>query len=224
VKFDEESAVGICLELSSATKAVVVHALITDDELPFLANKPKFDYNIIKSNRINANASSATDVKWVPYTATIDSDTVNSGQILTSIYLVSTLKNGAGMYSTSLGHLRVSATEVVQFPFAKDWKVGGQDVSWSVSQTGTKSVSAKIVWLLDEEEHRTSMFSKYNIYIEKLGFGMSYLGFARAQAFYVSDLVVPSEASMMKFVIQPFADDGSCQELNECPTFLLDVI
>lgn len=202
-----------------ATKAVV-YALITDDEVPFLANRSKFVYGIIvKSNKINANASSDTDVKWVPYTATINS----SGQTLTGIYLVSTLKNGAGMYSTSLGHLRISTTKGVQFPSAKDWKVEGQDVSWSLPQAGTKTVSIKIIWLLDENEDRTSMFTKYNIYVEKLGFGTSYVGFARVQAFYVSDLAVPNEVSMIKFVIQPFANDGSCQEIKECAAYVLNV-
>ncbi|KAJ4786110.1 Cytosolic endo-beta-N-acetylglucosaminidase [Rhynchospora pubera] len=224
VKSEGESALAICLEFSLATKEVV-HALITDDELPFLANRSKFAYDIIvKSEGSIANASSATDVMWVLYKATISSDTINSNcPTLTGIYSVSTLKSSAGMYSTSLGHLTISFTkEGIQFPFAKDWKVEGRYVSWFPSDDGTRTLRLKIIWLLGEMKNRTYLFTKYNIYVETSGFGTSYLGFARVQAFYVSDLAVPNEVTMIKFVIQPCGNDGTCHELSQCPTYILN--
>ena len=50
-----------------------------------------------------------------------------------------------------------------------------------------------------------------------------YLGVAQVEAFYVSDFVVPSGTSSLKFIMQVRGTDAASQKLDDCPYFQLDV-
>ncbi|OVA02795.1 hypothetical protein BVC80_9093g151 [Macleaya cordata] len=121
------------------------------------------------------------------------------------------------------------------FQFVKDdqtnsWVVKGEYISWTNTGSGdSKSLSIKIFWRLDKEDG--SLFSKYNIYVSKIAAvdgkteeANQYLGVARVKAFYVPDLVVPAGISSLKFIIQVCGIDGAFQDLNSCPTFLLNML
>ncbi|KAJ6325046.1 hypothetical protein OIU76_012185 [Salix suchowensis] len=99
--------------------------------------------------------------------------------------------------------------------------------------SGFKTASLKILWKL--KDGNNFLFPKYNIYVEKLAKQVDenaagrledtrvYLGAAHVQAFYISDLSIPSHIGRLKFIIQACAADGTCQELDDSPYMLLDV-
>ncbi|XP_058075128.1 cytosolic endo-beta-N-acetylglucosaminidase 1-like [Magnolia sinica] len=139
-------------------------------------------------------------------------------------------------FSASLGHIIIRTSEQnTIFPPATSWAVEGQDISWASGSQGTKTVSVKIIWSLKEGSGDDSMFLKYNIYVEgaaklavgdagrPIGGSKEYLGVARVQAFYVSDLTVSPGFSSIKFIIQVCGIDGAVQKLDDSAALLLDV-
>ncbi|KAJ3676455.1 hypothetical protein LUZ60_003867 [Juncus effusus] len=215
-KSDDESALGLCLELLN-NKNELTHILITDNKFPLFTNHPKFNFEtiIILSEKLNSNSN------WVLYETTVNSNS----QTLTKIYLVGQSSKNNDTYLASLGQLTINTTkDSFHFPSSNEWRIEAQNISIS-SSNDTKQISLKTIWLLNDDKNIHFPFTKYNIYVEKLGSGenMKYLGFAKVQAYYVSDLVVSSEINTVKFYVQPCAIDGSCQDLDTCPVFLLNV-
>ncbi|KAL2248946.1 UNVERIFIED_CONTAM: Cytosolic endo-beta-N-acetylglucosaminidase 1 [Sesamum indicum] len=137
-------------------------------------------------------------------------------------------------YYAVLGDIKVTTSgENINFPPSTAWTVDGQFVSWTSGPKGSKNLSVKITWRL--KDSNVDLFSKYNIYVNKLksvssvyqsemleGF-QEYLGVAAAKSFYISDLEVASGISSLKFTIQVCSPDGACQKLEESPFFLLQV-
>ena len=132
-----------------------------------------------------------------------------------------------------LGHIRISTSDQnTEFPPSTSWIVEGQDVEWGSSQ-GSKTLSLKISWKL--KDGKNSLFPRYNIYVEKLTkqsvrtLGRTregvqeFIGVAQVEAFYVSDLAIPSGTSSLKFIIQVCDVDGANQKLDEAPFFQLNV-
>ncbi|KAK6929512.1 Glycoside hydrolase, family 85 [Dillenia turbinata] len=139
--------------------------------------------------------------------------------------------SGSGFYAV-LGHiLAKTPNQKVVFPPSTSWQVKGEYIEWSSGSQGSMKLSVKINWKLKGDD---SPFPKYNIYVQNLakeGFehlsapaaGAHYIGMAAVQAFYVSDLQVPSGISAVRFIIQVCGIDGSSQKLEVSPSFQLDV-
>ncbi|XP_072959807.1 cytosolic endo-beta-N-acetylglucosaminidase 1 [Typha angustifolia] len=245
VKADGDSVLGLCLELLTET-ADKTHALIANDaQLLSFGKELENKYNTI----IQAEKSKAevlADKSWVLYKASFQLN----DHTLTGISIICILKRTNGItrpavvksttfeqpkvtdeyspYCASLGHICIRTSEQdMKFPPANAWFTEGQHILWAQGSHGTKSVSLKLVWQLKAEY--TIAFVKYNIYVEKQIvapdtediISRSYLGVARVEALYVSDLDVPNEVTALKFIIQVCGPDGSCQELEKSPTFIL---
>ncbi|MCL7043403.1 hypothetical protein MKW94_019701 [Papaver nudicaule] len=145
------------------------------------------------------------------------------------------LTSASSGYSASLGHITIRTSEQkLTFPKSTSWVTKGKFVSWSKSSSNdSKSLNFRLSWTL-AGEHGFQL-SKYNIYVseitkktvegkmEEVEGKKEYLGVAAVQAYYVSSLKVSADVSSLKFVIQAWGVDGSFQELNSCPAFLLNV-
>lgn len=119
------------------------------------------------------------------------------------------------------------------FPLSSSWLVEAQYVKFTSDSQGTKTLNAKIIWKL--KDGNDSVFPQYNIYLGKLakqavgnleGRAVStqeYLGVARAELFYISNLIISSNTDTLKFIIQVCAVDGTSQNLDNSPFLLLDV-
>ncbi|KAJ6824677.1 cytosolic endo-beta-N-acetylglucosaminidase 1-like [Iris pallida] len=137
-------------------------------------------------------------------------------------------------YCASLGHISIQNTaQNIEFPPVDSWLLEGQHISWASSSNGTRTVSLNIIW--KHKSELTRRFTNYNIFVEKLvdreyidpsGCLLDpkqFLGIARVQAFYVSELEVPNGVTNLKFTVQACRPDGACQELEGSPTFHLAV-
>ncbi|KAL9351893.1 hypothetical protein Peur_054573 [Populus x canadensis] len=137
-------------------------------------------------------------------------------------------------YFAVLGHITIkNFSENLFFPPSTAWLTESQYIKYSSISQGFKTVSLKIIWKL--KDGNDFLFPKYNIYVEKLTKQVDgnatgtlvdtrvYLGAAHVQAFYMSDLSIPSHIGSLRFIIQACAADGTCQELDESPYMLLDV-
>ncbi|KAF8397213.1 hypothetical protein HHK36_016121 [Tetracentron sinense] len=137
-------------------------------------------------------------------------------------------------YYAVLGHIAVKTSKLnSDFPPSTSWVVEGQYISWTSGSQGAKTLNIKIVWKLEDGDG--PLFANYIIYVEKLtkqsvgklsgplGGGEEYLGVAQVEAFYASNLLVPPGTSSLKFIIQVCGVDGSCQRLEDAPSFQLSV-
>ncbi|KAG8085246.1 hypothetical protein GUJ93_ZPchr0010g10058 [Zizania palustris] len=240
VKADANSGLGLSLNLSSGNKGNS-SILIAEDTATFTRKEQQCKYgSYIKADKEDRHDQ--VDKKWTVYKAIVQ---FSPGFTLTGINIVCTMKttgitdtgideqdgsseageNGSLRYHASLGHVSIRTTEKTEFPPARSWVTEGGYISWTNCSDKSKLISLKISWMLNPG-HLIS-FMKYNVYVEKIKADSNakasriFLGVASVEAFYVSDLQVPSEVTNLKFVIQPCGRDGSCQELDECPKFNL---
>lgn len=151
-------------------------------------------------------------------------------------------------YFAVLGHISISTSiQNTEFPPSTSWIVKGKDVEWGGSQ-GSKTLSLKISWKL--KDGWSSRFPRYNIYVEKLikqavrpqgrkletralappnarngktEVSGEYLGESQVEAFYVSDFIIPSAISSLKYIIQPCDSGGASQVLDDAPFFQFNV-
>lgn len=160
-----------------------------------------------------------------------------NGYTLTEIHAVC-YKQQPGITSTTeffvvLGDIKISTLKKnTEFPPTTSWIIDGQDIEWGTSK-GSKTLSLKISW--KPEDEKGPLFPKYNIYVEKLPKQLirtlrgalesvrEYIGVAHIEAFYVSQLVIPSGTSSLKFIIQVCNVDGASQNLDDAPFFQLNV-
>lgn len=132
-------------------------------------------------------------------------------------------------YYAVLGDLLVhasSSSEHTIFPLSTTWLVEGEYIKWSSGSNseGSKKLSIKLMW--KPKVGNTNMFSQYNIYVHNLDSNKEeaeYLGMAHVEAFYVSDLIVPTTTSSIRFIIQVFHLSGVSQNLEDSPYFQLQV-
>uniref|UniRef100_A0A7N2MFH3 mannosyl-glycoprotein endo-beta-N-acetylglucosaminidase n=1 Tax=Quercus lobata TaxID=97700 RepID=A0A7N2MFH3_QUELO len=137
-------------------------------------------------------------------------------------------------YFAVLGHITIKNSEKKSgFPPSSSWLVEAQFIKWTSVSQGSKTLSVKLKWKL--KDGTDTVFPNYNIYAKKLAKQVvsdqdvsledvpKYLGTAHVEAFYVSDLSVPCETSSLKFIVQVCAADGTCQKLDDSPTFSIDV-
>ncbi|KAA8539540.1 hypothetical protein F0562_026232 [Nyssa sinensis] len=137
-------------------------------------------------------------------------------------------------YFAMLGHITVKTSQQnSDFPPSTSWLVEGQYIKWTSGSLGSKTLSVKVIWKL--KDGYASLFPEYHIYVEKLAKQadgepgrmlegvLEYLGMAQVDAFYVSDLAVPSGTSSLRFIIQVCNIDGTHQKLDASPSFQLPV-
>lgn len=241
VKSDGHSLLGLSLELSS-TLNERISVLLAGPGSPLLTMNQfssKFS-DVIMPHRV---VEIEEDPGWVIQESSIKMN----GYILTGIYTVcynskldpidlkldsrsdhldNDLARGQVKYYAVLGHLTVKTSDQnSDFPPSSSWLIEVQHIKWASNSKGAKILSAEIIWKLKDENYSISRI--YNVYVEKLANedvgGQEYLGVAQVEAFYISDFVVPSGTSSLKFIIQVRGTDGASQKLDDCPYFKLDI-
>ncbi|XP_022957025.1 cytosolic endo-beta-N-acetylglucosaminidase 1-like [Cucurbita moschata] len=141
--------------------------------------------------------------------------------------------NSSSEYFAMLGNITLRSHEEPDLPPYNSWLIEGQYIKWTPSPEGTRTLDIKIVWKLKDSRSHT-VYEHYNIYVIKVGekgenrLGelhnvAEYLGVTHVEAFYVSNLAVPSSTSGLKFMIQVCGVDGSSQRLEDSPFLYLDV-
>ncbi|RCV18184.1 hypothetical protein SETIT_3G280100v2 [Setaria italica] len=211
VRADAGSALGLSLNLSSNKQSTSI--LVAEDIASFITKKQNHKYgSYVKADEVEPHAPDNQAGEMSPET---EEDMISEANA-----------NGSSPYHVSLGHISIQKTDAnTEFPPAGSWVTEGEHISWSNSSDTTKRVSLKLSWKLNTLDQPS--FRQYNIYVEKstadpnIKASRSYLGVASVDAFYVSGLEVPSEVTDLKFIIQACAHDGSWQELEKCPKFLL---
>ncbi|XWS65802.1 hypothetical protein CRYUN_Cryun05aG0144700 [Craigia yunnanensis] len=237
VKSEDNSEVGLSLEFSSEMKGKK-KLLLASQGMNKFSNK--FSEVIVPRQLTKPDIAPG----WVIQESSI----AMNGYTLTEIHALcyrqqpenSVLRSAArsnnqdpAEYFAVLGHIRISTSDQnTEFPPSTSWIVEGQDVEWGGSQ-GSKTLILKISWKL--KDGKNSLFARYNIYAEKLTKqpvrtlgrrlegAREYIGVAHVEAFYVSDLVIPSGTSSLKFIIQVCDVDGASQKLDDAPFFQLNV-
>ncbi|KAG2723976.1 hypothetical protein I3760_02G196100 [Carya illinoinensis] len=225
VRSEGDSQLGLSLHFSSTRNESTTILLTSGDFNQFSGKFSK----VIPTHRLERPGNSCG---WVLQEGSIAPE---KGDILTEIQAVCYRSKyesseprparSSVKYFAELGHLTIRTSEKnLDFLPSSSWLVDGQFIKWVSGSRGSKTLSVKIVWKL---KHGTSTaFSKYNIYVKKVTKHVEevaeYLGTAYVEAFYVSDLVVPSETSSLKFIVQMCAADGTCQNLDDSPTFTVD--
>ncbi|XP_074568960.1 cytosolic endo-beta-N-acetylglucosaminidase 1-like [Curcuma longa] len=228
VKADENSLLGLYLELLSEINGRTC-VLIASDSESFTNTGLK--YNIIIKPQIKDKVEDV--LPWVIHEAVL----TLSDYTLAGIYMVYTLKSrglitiqnnksssqegtlpetsGSSLYYASLGHISIRNKEDgVEYPPADLWITQAHNILCTSDSLGNKILNVKLTWKLNEGT--TTSFQRYNIYADS-GSGPQYLGFARVEAFYVSDLSVYIGVTTLRFIIQVCGLDGTCQKLAESP-------
>ncbi|KAK9283155.1 hypothetical protein L1049_011386 [Liquidambar formosana] len=249
VKSDGNSLVGLSLEFSSNLNertSVLLAArgstLLTMNQfsrkfskviMPNRVTKPETAPGwVIQESSIAMNGYTLTEIHAVCYKSMPELNQLRLDSI--SDDQDNTLALSPSEYYAVLGHMLAQTPEQnSEFPPSTSWVVEGQYIKWTSGSQGSKTLSIKIIWRL--KDGNDSLFPKYNIYVENLtkqSIGnpggilegvQKYLGVAQVEAFYISDLVVISGTSSLKFIIQVCSVDGACQKLDDAPSFLLDV-
>ncbi|KAK1355099.1 Mannosyl-glycoprotein endo-beta-N-acetylglucosaminidase [Heracleum sosnowskyi] len=237
VKSDVSSMVGLSLEFSSSMleKTSVLLASRGDTVLNTKQLSSKFTRVIMPHKVKRLDATPEWEIQ--------ESRLAMEGYTLTGIHIVcykskpdavnhEIVTRGPSEYNAVLGHIEIRTTATnSDFPPDAAWLVEGQFIKWTPGSEASKTLSVKISWKLKDET--SSSFPSYNIYVEKEGIGgnsdslveerLEYLGLARVEAFYISDLVVPSGTSRLNFIIQVCSLDGTLQKLDRSPSFQLNV-
>lgn len=221
------SMLGLSLEFFSSSEKKSV-LLASSGNILHIMNRfsSKFG-NVIMSRQ----AKNQDTPEW----ALQESSIAMSGYTLTGIHAVCYKLNpkissdrDPSEYYAVLGHIEVkTSVDISYFPPYSAWLVEGQYIKWALNSEGSKTVSAKIIWSL--KNGNASCFPKYNIYVKKQPNSSTaeekeeFLGVAEVEAFYISDLVVPSGSTSLNFIVQVCSIDGSSQKLDDSPSFLLPV-
>lgn len=250
VKSDGSSLVGLSLEFSSSMNERKSVLLASQGRTLVTMNRFSSKYNevimprrvtmtdispgwVIQESSISMNGYTLTDIHAVCYNSKpeVSQLRLNSGADVQDNILSRSPKE----YFAVLGHITMKTAEQnAEFPPPTSWLLEGQYIKWTSGSEGSKILSVKLIW--KQKKSIDSSFSKYNIYVEKLakqavrdsdggllkGVAREYLGVAEVEAFYVSDLVVPSSTSSVKFIIQVSGVDGTCQKLDDSPSFQLN--
>ncbi|XP_060178917.1 cytosolic endo-beta-N-acetylglucosaminidase 1 isoform X3 [Lycium barbarum] len=243
VKSNGSSLLGLSLEFTSAIgeqKSVLVAS--SGDSLLTMTRFVRHFDNVIMPHRVT---KLETESSWVIQESSIAME----GYMLTKIHAVcymlrpevhksesqgKTMVFSPSEYHAVLGHLAIdSRTLNSDFPPSTSWLVDSNFIKWSSGAHGSRKLNIKLVW--KSKDGKTHLFPKYYIYVKKqssisiaepngsLQLVQEYLGVAEVEAFYVSDLVVPSGTSSVKFIIQVCSLDGAFQKLEESPSLDLDV-
>ncbi|WOL14807.1 cytosolic endo-beta-N-acetylglucosaminidase 1-like [Canna indica] len=236
VKLDENSLLGLYLELLSETNGRTF-VLVANDAEAFTNAGLEYN-NIIEPQIIDKVEDMLSNSSWLVYRAVL----TMSSYMLAGIHVACTLKNPGKIetqkdripnqessssesnqsnYYASLGHISIRNMEQgIEFPPADLWVTEGHNIVWSYDSFRNRIVNLKVTWKL-KEGYPTS-FTRYNVYVQS-GSSLRFIGIARVEAFYVSDLRIPVGVTALRFIIQVCGPDGTCQKLDESPKLDLPV-
>lgn len=249
VKSDGSSMVGLSLEFSSATNVQTSVLLSSWGNTLLTMNKFSNKFTnvimprrvtrlgtapdwVVQESSIEMNGHILTGIHVVCYRSIseINKLKLESGSIGRDI----TSPRALSEYYAVLGHMTIrSSSQDLNFPPSIAWLVEGHDIKWNTNLQGSKTLSVKIIWTC--KDGNAFVFTNYNIYVKKQAKKTvekpgrtfegttEFLGVAQVEAFYVSDLLVPSGTSSLRFVIQVCGLDGVCQRLDDSPFFQLTV-
>ncbi|KAL4620797.1 hypothetical protein ACB092_06G181900 [Castanea dentata] len=233
VKSEGDSQLGLSLQFSS-TMNKSMSILLASQEIYQFSSK----FSQVITTRPHEKPGNSPG--WVIQEASI----AMNGYTLTEIYAVCYRSkpefnkprpaHNPVKYFAVLGHITIKNSEKKSgFPPSSSWIVEAQFIKWASVSQGSKTLSVKLIWKL--KDGTDTVFPNYNIYAKKLAKQVvsdqdgsqedvpKYLGTAHVEAFYVSDLSVPCETSSLKIIVQVCAADGTCQKLDDSPTFSIDV-
>lgn len=238
VKSDGDSLLGLSLDFSSvgngrASVFLASHgdAVLTMNQfsskyskviMPHRVTKLESIEWILQENAVAMPGHTLTEIRAVCYKLKPEIDEAHS---------IDHRKKKSG-YHAILGHLSVQTPgHNVIFPPSSSWLVDCESIKWESGSV--RVVSITILWRL-KDGNDLSEFQNYRIYVEKISEAdanlagnhqgqQEYLGLAQVEAFYVSELPVPSGTTSLKFIIQVCGVDGTSQQLDDSPTFQLDV-
>ncbi|KAB2034345.1 hypothetical protein ES319_D04G078800v1 [Gossypium barbadense] len=253
VKSEGNSQLGLSLEFSSemeGKKKLLLASQETNqfsskfDETIVLHQPTKSDTApgwVIQESSISMNGYTLTEIRAICYRKQPENSEHKSEAR-------SKTTQDPAEYFAVLGHISISTSiQNTEFPPSTSWIVKGKDVEWGGSQ-GSKTLSLKISWKL--KDGWSSRFPRYNIYVEKLikqavrpqgrkletralappnarngktEVSGEYLGESQVEAFYVSDFIIPSAISSLKYIIQPCDSGGASQVLDDAPFFQFNV-
>ncbi|KAF3772883.1 Cytosolic endo-beta-N-acetylglucosaminidase 2 [Nymphaea thermarum] len=205
------------------------------------ANELPRKFDAIMPLQVNSlSTQSDTMTKWILNECSLEMP----GHTLQNIYVVSykevSAPENAGPTLTSstnyhalLGHITIrTSMKNMTFPPGNAWAFEGEDLFWSSSPEGIKTISVKLVWRLEAESSESRpLYTRFNIYVRKLVGGPDeditgqeeYLGAARVEAFYVSALAVEPNVTYLRFILQVCAADGTVGKLADAPVLLVAV-
>ncbi|KAJ4828328.1 hypothetical protein Tsubulata_046325 [Turnera subulata] len=246
VKLEGDSLLGIALEFSSTLneRASVLIAA------PWGINQAPSKFSKVIMSREIRNPETASE--WRIFEGTVAMDGHTLREIHAVCYRPKTERSelrsknkedgqeenasnpNPGKYYTVLGHITVKrAGENSFFLPSTSWLVEGQHIKFSSDSEGSKTVSVKLIWR--RKDGNDLGFQNYHVHVKKLGKQadgypvgeregtLEFLGVAQVEAFYVSNLAVPSDTKILRFIVQACAADGTFQKLEDCPYFQLDV-
>lgn len=249
VQSDGTSLIGLSLEFSSSlsgktslllasgrTPLLLVNQFSSKFSkiiMPHQITKPEKDSEwVLQESSIAMKGYTLTEIHAVCYHSTLETNEIGLGSH--SNDQDSILSLSSKEYLAILGDITIkTSAQILVFPPSTSWIVEGQNTKWTSPSEGSKSLSIKVIWKLQNGD--ASLFPKYNIYVKKLDKqvvgkprgtlpgGHEYLGVAFVEAYQVSDLEVPSETSAIKFFIQVCGADGTCQKIDDSPSFTLSV-
>ncbi|KAH9702655.1 cytosolic endo-beta-N-acetylglucosaminidase 1 [Citrus sinensis] len=244
VKSEETSLLGLLLEFSSARKerksvllasrridqsSTKFSELIVPRQVKMLETTTEW---ATREARIIMGGYTITGISAVCYRP----EPENSRRTLES---ASNVQDNASVHTPAeyfaiLGDISIKTSgQNSDFPLSSSWLVEAQYVKFASDSQGTKTLSAKIIWKL--KDGNDSVFPQYNIYLGKpakqavgsldgrVESTQEYLGVARVESFYISDLIIPSNTDALKFIIQVCSVEGTSQNLDKSPFLLLDV-
>nr|XP_043631367.1 cytosolic endo-beta-N-acetylglucosaminidase 1 [Erigeron canadensis] len=234
VKSDGNSVIGLCLHFINSADTEKKTSVLLASWGDALLTMGRFSSNfnsVIMPRHVKKHQ---TAPEWVIQESSITME----GSTLTEIHAVCYNSNPTvrrlnspsvrdpSEYYAVLGHMSIkSSTDNIVFPRASEWHLESQNVNWTSDSQGNKTLSLKVLWTLNHG--LSSVFSKYNIYVEtepnESAQASKYVGVALVNAYYFSELLVPDGVSSLKFIIQACGINGDCQELVESPFLRLHV-
>ncbi|XP_027110733.1 cytosolic endo-beta-N-acetylglucosaminidase 1-like isoform X1 [Coffea arabica] len=245
VKSNDSSLLGLLLEFSSAMKDKISILLASWRNTLLTMNRFSSQFSSVIMPRRVTNAEAAPE--WIVQESSIAMGGYTLTEIHAVCYMATPLVTGSQLepddpnsslalsqseYSAVLGHLNVHMpSQNSDFPPSASWTVGGEYIKWSSGSEGSKEFSVKLIWQL--KDGKDSAFPMFNIYVQKLvdpkltdkmlAEVAEFLGVAEVEAFYISDLILPSATSSLKFIIQVCNFDGASQKLEDSPFLDLQV-
>ncbi|KAI9156743.1 hypothetical protein LWI28_011490 [Acer negundo] len=242
VKSEENSLIGLLLEVSSATKEtkfVLVAAsrgtnrfsgkfseVIEPRQVKKQDMAPGW---IVQETSIAMNGCTITGINALCYRPESKNRIL---RIQSECSQDSTLTCVPAEFFAVLGDITIKTSgQNSDFPPSSSWLVEAQYLKWTSNSQGSKILDVRISWKL--KHGNVSLFPKYNIYVEakqtngsperRLEVTRKYLGSAHMEAFFISDLDVPTGTDSLKFIVQVCSVDGTSQKLDGSPFLQLDV-
>ncbi|MQM18169.1 hypothetical protein Taro_051152 [Colocasia esculenta] len=248
VSSENSSILGLSFGLTSNDDGEQMRILLAAGGKSFLPANLLNQFDEVITPSLVAEKKTLTGPSWILHESSIEIP----GHTLTEIYAVCYPKAdhsssklvpdqeqnlrkdsivASSSFHAALGHISIKTSQT-EFPNAASWMLSCENTSWTTASGGNRMINTKIIWELKTGD--ASTFMRYNIFVKRiskqLAAGSSsvianedFLGVTRLNCYYVSDLKVPAGVTTLVFIVQVCGLDGSCQKLEESPSFELPV-